>query len=230
MVRLYVLVEGQTEQTFADTVLRPHLAQFEVYLNSPILIENSRRRGTRGGATRYAPIRRHVLRVTGDKSPDACFTTMLDLYALPKGFPGAREAAKHKRRPLDRVRTLEEAFAQDIGDRRFVPYLQLHEFESLLFSDPSQFSVVYPHHGRQIEELQVIADAVESPELIDDGRETAPSKRIIRAFPDYTARKPVFGPQIAASIGIDALRGKCPHFNEWVQKLENLQPVPATKQ
>lgn len=32
MVRLYLFAEGQTEQTFADNLIKPHLAQYQVYL------------------------------------------------------------------------------------------------------------------------------------------------------------------------------------------------------
>ena len=34
MARLYLFAEGQTEQTFADTVLKPHLANFGVYMHN----------------------------------------------------------------------------------------------------------------------------------------------------------------------------------------------------
>ena len=57
MARLYLFAEGLTEQTFADTVLKPHLANFGVYMQKPTLIAHSRKKGRihRGGG-RTTPI------------------------------------------------------------------------------------------------------------------------------------------------------------------------------
>src|SRR5205085_12516159 len=51
MARLYLFAEGTTEQTFADTVLKPHLASLGVYLHRPVLIAHARKKGKvhRGG-------------------------------------------------------------------------------------------------------------------------------------------------------------------------------------
>jgi len=38
MARLYIFAEGQTEQTFAAQLLRPHLATYGVYVDKPILV------------------------------------------------------------------------------------------------------------------------------------------------------------------------------------------------
>ncbi|MFH1116514.1 MAG: DUF4276 family protein [Pseudomonadota bacterium] len=124
--------------------------------------------------------------------------------------------------PRERVEFLEQSFADDIGDSRFLPYIQLHEYEAYLFSDPSQFGCFYDHHEKQIGELKAIADRHANPELIDDGMHTAPSKRIIAHLPDYEDAKSAIGPQVAELIGLDVIRSKCPHFAAWLTLLEKL--------
>jgi hypothetical protein len=105
---------------------------------------------------------------------------------------------------------------------RFIPYIQLHEFEAYLFSQPSWFEYFYDHERQGIAALQAVADSFSSPEMIDDGPHTAHSKRITVALPDYADAKAVVGPQVAELIGLNVIRAKCPHFNEWLSVLEQL--------
>jgi hypothetical protein len=231
MRQLYLYVEGQTEQTFADTVLMPHLALFEVYLMGCILVEHSRAKGRthRGGVTRYEPFKRGLLSILKQHDrPDVTISTMVDLYSLPNTFPGWEEAKKLRGDPQSRVASLEQSLAADINSNRerFIPYIQLHEYEALLFADPEKMSLYYAEQPNAISELQRIADAHENPELINDGESTAPSKRIIAHLPDYEGAKVVVGPQVAEIIGLDTLRAKCPHFSEWVKALEQLGRSP----
>ncbi len=225
MARLYLFAEGQTEQTFADTLLVPHLANHGVYLHHPVLIAHARRKGEihRGGGRKYLPMKNDIVRfLSQEKGDDVFFTTMIDLYAISPEFPGLSEAEKLRHLPVKRVERLEQYFAADIDDRRFVPYIQLHEFEAYLFSDPSQFSFFYEQHDRQITALLATAGSQPTPELIDDGQDTAPSKRIMDQFPDYEDAKAVVGPQVAERIGLETIRARCPHFAGWLSRLEGL--------
>lgn len=225
MARLYLFAEGPTEQTFADTVLKPHLANRGVYLHPPVCIAHARKKGRvhRGGGRSYVPMKNDILRfLRQEQSSDVFFTTMIDLYGIHAGFPGltATDALHHL--PRQRVESLERAFGEDVGDSRFIPYIQLHEFEAYLFSDPTQFECFYRHKPKQIETLCRIAASKESPELIDDGQHSAPSKRIVEQFADYAGAKPVVGPKVAELIGLDRISEKCPHFAKWLQRLERL--------
>lgn len=225
MARLYLFAEGQTEQTFAGTLLEKHLANLGVYLQPPVLIAHGKKKGRphRGGGRKYVPMKNDILRfLKQEKGGDVFFTTMIDLYAIPAEFPGLSEAEKLRHLPDKRVEALEQAFARDVGDNRFVPYIQLHEYEAYLFSDPTWFKYFYDHHEKQIDALKAIADSHATPELIDDGPHSAPSKRIIAELPDYEDAKTVVGPQVAELIGLDVIRGKCPHFAAWLSRLENL--------
>jgi len=229
MIRLHMVVEGQTEETFVNRVLADHLGQFNV-VTDVHCVTTSRRRGriSRGGLVRYHYVKRDLeLWMKEDRNADAYFTTMLDVYALPEDFPGLPEARKLND-PYARVATLEQAFANNISHYRFIPYLQLHEFEALLFADPSQLNARFNEHEDKIRNLLSLRAQFASPEHIDDGQETAPSKRIIREIPDYAGAKVSAGPLIAQKIGLVTIRQHCRHFDEWLKKLEGLEPTIAS--
>jgi hypothetical protein len=228
MARLYLFAEGSTELTFADTVLKPHLAGLGVYLHPAVLIAHAKKRGKvhRGGGRKYLPMKNDILRfLAQEKAADVFFTTMIDLYGIHAEFPRLADAEKLRQSPVRRVEFLEQAFAYDVSDRRFVPYIQLHEYEAYLFSDPSRFAHFYGRHEREIAILKAIAEKYTSPELINDGQHSAPSKRIITQLPDYEGAKPAVGPQVAKLIGLDLIRAKCPHFHAWLSRLEELGPI-----
>ncbi|MEG3849371.1 DUF4276 family protein [Microcoleus sp. herbarium19] len=225
MVRLYLFAEGQTEQTFADILIKPHLALHEVFMNRPRLIAHARKKGQvhRGGGRNYAPMKNDILRsLKEDSNSDVFFTTMIDLYAIHPDFPGLAESELMRQDPIQRVEFLEERFAEDIGDRGFIPYIQLHEYEAYLFSDPTCFEYLDAGRTKEIEALQAIANQYQTPELINDGQQTAPSKRIIAQFPDYGKAKSIFGPLLAEQIGLHVIRNKCSHFDKWLSRLESL--------
>jgi hypothetical protein len=160
--------------------------------------------------------------LTQEKAADVFFTTMIDLYEIHPEFPGREEAERLRHLPSKRVEALEEAFARDIADRRFIPYIQLHEYEAYLFSDPTCFRYFYDHHEKALSALKAIADGYPTPELIDDGQYSAPSKRIIAELPDYEKVKSIVGPLVAELISLEVIRGKCPHFAAWLSRLEQL--------
>ncbi|MGB0560738.1 MAG: DUF4276 family protein [Spirulinaceae cyanobacterium] len=223
MVRLYLFAEGQTEQTFAKRVLCLHLALKNVFLQHTLLIAKARRKGQvhRGGGSRYQPMKNDIERfLKQEKGNDVFFTTMIDRYALHADFPGLKESEKLSADPYQQVRFLERKFLEDIDDQRFIPHLQLHEYEAYLFTAPEYFSWSYNDCEQQVESLRDIAARYDSPELIDDNIETAPSKRILKVFPQY--KKSVDGPQIAEAIGLAEIRNQCPHFNNWLSQLESL--------
>ncbi len=162
-----------------------------------------------------------------DARPDARFTTMFDLYGLYNGFPGWEEAEKQRHIPRERVLTLERAFAADVGDNRFIPHIQLYEFETILLCEPDHFALVYENAGDKIAALRAAVDTATSPELVNDGETTAPSKRIIAQFPQYRGQKTTVGAELASCLGIDKTRALCVHFDSWLKRLEALGSPPA---
>lgn len=225
--RLHFIVEGQTEETFVNRVLAPHLAAHSIWCKARCVM-TSRKRGVkhRGGLDRYERAKKDIiLWMMEDQNADAFFTTMFDLYALPTDFPGYADA-QHLPNPRNRVASLECAMQRDIGHPRFVPHFQLHEYEALLLADPQRLDWAFLEHEEAIGGLIDMASGFDSPELIDDGKETAPSKRIIGKIPEYEGMKVSAGPLVAEKIGLPMLRSRCAHFGEWLGKLERLEHRP----
>jgi hypothetical protein len=223
---LTAFCEGETERNFCDQVLRPHLFPEHDRAIYTIEIEHSRHHGkvTRGGVSaRYATMRRGILKeLRGHKGRDMIFTSLIDLYGLPKDFPGKKRRRRNPRDPIAYIAALETAFGDDIGDPRFVPHLQLHEYETILFAEPESFRISFDNCDRAIEELKKIAASFPTVEHIDDGPLTSPSKRIIDLIPAYRGRKTLAGPDIAEYTGLPVIRSKCPHFDAWLTRLESL--------
>ena len=142
-------------------------------------------------------------------------TSLVDFY----GFRGKGTATVGK---LER--RIQDAINVRIGDSWdhpwVFPYVQLHEFEGLLFTDVEAFAVVLNAPTVLVERLRAIRSSFVTPEDINDNYETAPSRRIKSLLPRY--QKVVHGPSLAADIGLDAIRGQCPRFDGWLSRLEAL--------
>jgi hypothetical protein len=222
---LYVFCEGRTEQGFCTQVLAPHLASFGFLHVPPVKVAFSRKKRVtqRGGIRSYGPLRDDIINtIKSRKAKDVFFTTMIDLYGLPRRFPGKATSTRNPTNPTPYVQALEAAFAKDIGSPRFVPYLQLHEYETLLFADPAAFEIAFDDCKSAVATLKGIRSSFSCIEHINDGKSTAPSKRIIGVLPAYDGVKATAGPDIAEMIGLPMLRQQCPHFDTWIGKLEKL--------
>jgi len=223
-IRLNFIVEGQTEETFVNKQLVPHLAQKSIWA-SVRCVQTSRKRNIkyRGGLGRYAQARGDISKWMRQESGcDVRFTTMFDLFRLPVDFPGYGGAASAPDPdPSRRATALENAMLEDIGDNRLVPYIQVHEFEALVLADPQELSKDYPESESGVRRLVEMAARFPSPELINGDPETAPSKRIKREIPTYV--KKTSGLNVTKRIDLPKLRAKCPHFGTWLDKLESLE-------
>ncbi len=221
-IRLNFIVEGQTEEAFVKQILSPHLAGFGVWVKARCVL-TSRRRNIkhRGGIESYGQARKDINAwIKEDRNSDVRFTTMFDVYGLPTNFPGYTDA-KQTSDPYGRVKVLEDALGEDISDRRFIPHFQLHEFEALLLSDPQKLDLQFDDSAG-IRRLVDMVASFDSPELVNDGNNTAPSKRIIGEIPAYERMKASAAPIVAEKIGLPTLRLKCTHFGEWLCRLETL--------
>lgn len=222
-IRLNFIVEGQTEEAFVNTILAPHLADRSIWASARcVMTKRNARAKHRGGIPNYDKARNDIQSwLREDVNSDARFTSMFDLYRIPNDFPDYEDAMRLSD-PYDRVRRLADALSADISDYRFIPYIQLHEFEALLLSDPGKFAVHFLDDESGIDRLTELVSPYDSPELIDQGDETAPSKRIINEIPRYARQKASAGPIVARAIGLPTMRQKCPNFSEWLDKLEHL--------
>lgn len=222
MTRLLIHVEGETEETFVNEILAPHLYRLGYEKVGARLVGNSRHRHKRGGIRSWGSARNDIVKHLREDT--GCLTTtMVDYYALPDSWPGRSNA----RTVLyeNKANTVETAIHQDISEKmggdfninRFIPFVMMHEFEGLLFSDCTSFSrgIERPDLA---EAFQVIRDQFDSPEEINDSPNTAPSKRIASIVNNY--QKPLHGAFGILEIGLEAIRAECPHFNNWLNKLE----------
>jgi hypothetical protein len=220
VTRVVVIVEGQTEESFVNDVLAEAMWPAEVYL-TPILLGVP---GHKGGRTSYARVKKDVLlHLKQDKA--AYCSTMLDFYGLGPGFPGTPVPIGLT--SIAKAARVEQAMKADVcelvpdlrPDVRFLPYVQMHEYEGLLFSDPRLFAEAI-NQRHLAEAFQEVRAGFPTPEDIDDDPITAPSKRILRAFGSY--RKVLDGTIAARRVGIEAMRRECPHFRDWLARLQAL--------
>lgn len=219
MKRILLLVEGQTEETFARDVLAPHLAGHEIDLRYTIATTKRVKDGPnfKGGITSYTRVRNDINRLLRDTNV-AAVTTMIDFYGLPGEFPGRANLPPGD--CYERVAHVEDEFGKDIGHHKFIPHLMLHEFEALMFVRPDVIAAAFPEVKSEAK-LRAIRATFNSPEEINDDPNKAPSKRLKQIFGgEY--QKTLHGPRVTITIGIEQIRRECAHFNAWLEKLETL--------
>ncbi|MFH1718813.1 MAG: DUF4276 family protein [Planctomycetota bacterium] len=220
MNRICVLVEGDTEASFVDSILRPEFerARKTIFLY-PVLFRKQ------GGSFGYAKCQKVILNaLKQDRS--TYITTMVDFYGMPTDWPG-RDQANHCQSYIEKANVVEGSILEDItgslgssfNPRRLMPYVQMHEFEALLFSSPVKLA-----EGLGDKKLSsaflTIRNEFSTPEEIDDHYDTCPSRRIEWVFQGF--KKTINGIMAARRIGLEKMRQECPHFNEWVTKLEDI--------
>ena len=225
MKEVIVVCEGQTEEVFVNEVLAPALVDGNVFLY-PRLIATSRH--SKGGPLKGQRVLRFVRNVLRQR-PDTYVTTFFDLYGLPSDFPGQAETATETN-PVDQAITVERGFHSAVVDAvgcrpdRFLPHIQPHEFEALLFSDLGRFAEVEPAWQRYVGRLEAARRSARGPEHINDGAETHPSARLRNLLrPRYN--KVRHGRAISARIGVARMRAECAQFDDWVARVEALPPL-----
>ena len=226
MPSLVVHVEGPTEETFVNEVLKPHLLKYGYRKIWPRIVGNARLNRRSGGIKGWPAVRSDIIRHLSE-NPRFRATTMVDYYALPKSkqkaWPGRAEAAQlafgnralHVEKSL--IKDLEAHVDKTLDIRRFRPFVTMHEFEGLLFSDCAAFSKGIGRPDLQ-QALQAIRDQFRTPEEINDSPATAPSKRVEGLVAGY--EKPVLGTLAVLQIGLKTIRAECPHFRKWLEDLE----------
>jgi len=215
MTRVLVICEGPTEVEFVRRCLAPHFVGLLIWLEASVLQAKSGQH--RGGRV---TVERIINQIEFTSSRFDFVTTLVDLYGFQDR--GGRDADTLCRAILadERVMPL-----LDGARPKVIPYVQVHEFEALLFSDVTAFEVVPDalKSDQILASLRAIADGYDTPEHINDGPLTAPSKRILSTLPKGTYGKVEHGALIAQRIGIPRMRAACLGFDRWVRQLEGLE-------
>ena len=211
MKRLFIVVEGQTEEAFIKELVSPYFMQNEIYDIRPVLIQTSK--GHKGGFVNYEHLKNDLFRLLKSQGQDVVVTTFVDFFRCPK-LPNQNDIDKLSSN-IQKVEAMEKSIYDDINDRRFIPYIQLHEFEALLFSSSNGFEMYF--EDQIAKEIQGIIDSFDNPEDINSSPETAPSKRLIRIIPYYD--KVIYGNIVALEIGLPTILSKCPRFRRWINSL-----------
>ena len=220
MIRVHIICEGQTEEMFVNELMRSPFAAKGIDLR-PSLVGKP---GHKGGNFKFERLLGDVRsRLSGD-TQSYC-TTFFDFYGLPEDFPGKRvlpaNASIHDKASAVNS-ALDEKLKDHLGEepaRRFIPFIQMYEFEALLFSNAKAFAAGIDKPNLE-DSFQAISDSFDSPEHINDSPQTAPSKRVLQLVTGY--EKPLMGSLAAIEIGLNTIRQECRLFNEWVTQLEGL--------
>jgi hypothetical protein len=227
MKNLRIIVEGSSEETFVNDVLVKHFAALNIFVSARKIKtgwDRVNNKPAKGGLLKYIKFRNDVLRwIESDRErANTFYTSFIDLYAFPKDSESPyTQQIQNIIDPYQKITALEAAIGQDINHPTFIPYVQLHEFEALLLVEPDRLLTMYPDGQTGITRLKRDIGQT-NPEEINESPQSAPSKRIIQYLPNYEGQKAQVGPLVAEDIGLNLLRQKCPHFNEWITKLENI--------
>ncbi|MDD2426084.1 MAG: DUF4276 family protein [Bacteroidales bacterium] len=213
MKRIYIVVEGQTEQEFVNSLLTPYLGNFGIHSITPILIRTSK--SGRGGFVNYQHLENTINGLLKTStSTGFIVTSFVDFFRIPHNMP-KYAASMAEPTKTKQVKSLEKALNNAINDGRFIPYIQLHEFEALLFSNNNGFEYYFKKEHSIA--TRSIVDSFVNPEEINSSPQGAPSKRILNINKDYD--KVTEGNLIALVVGISSILNKCPRFKAWLENL-----------
>lgn len=216
MKRLIIVCEGPTEHEFCMTVLAPELLKSGIYVDAPLVKRSN------GGIVPWSSIKRQIEMHLYEK--DAYVSLLVDYYGIKDSynFPGWEDSKGIF--PLSsRLRFLCDSMKNDILPElssRFIPYMQVHEFESLLFSDINVFKNNFDNKAMDFSILEEAIREFDNPEEINSRPTLAPSKRLVYAIPGY--QKVNDGAFIADEIGLQKILDKCPLFCQWFLTLRSI--------
>jgi hypothetical protein len=224
MHRVLTVVEGFTERAIVEQTFAPYLGARGLSLHAKVIGKP----GHKGGVRNFEAVRKEILALLKQER-SSHVSTFFDYYGLPDNWPGVQQTKGKKAREIAAIVEIAMRGAveskMDASDdpSRFVPYVQMHEVEALLFSDTDVMASVFERHDLQASLGRILQECGECEE-INDHEATAPSRRIEKLFPAYRKGSGIraHAPIILKRIGVDRLRQACPHFNEWIATLEGI--------
>lgn len=224
MNRVVIIVEGQTERAVIEQVVAPYVGQRGVALHARV----RGKPGHKGGVRNFDSVRKEIIAMMNQER-NSYVSTFFDYYGLPPSWPGLGDS--RGKTTCEKAKLVEAAMKENVrlvlkeSDNvgRFLPYVQMHELEALLFSNPRIIAEAFESPGLA-SELEAIVRKCGGCEEINDNIQTTPSRRISKLYTAYCKGSSLnaHAPIIAKQIGMETMRQACPHFNDWLVKLEKL--------
>lgn len=212
MKTVIVICEGETEEEFCKTLLSVYLQKYcKIRIEVRLL----------GGNCNWQRIKDMAEKALKQQK-NALVTTFFDYYGVKtKKFPNWIETEGiNKANVRERIEILENGMLEEIDSNlryRFIPYIQLHEFEALLFNNIEVFDNNFKRSEFNRANLLDVLNEFPDPELINQKIETSPSHRLIEIIPSYN--KILYGNMLVEIIGIEQIKQKNKHFNDWIEQL-----------
>jgi Domain of unknown function (DUF4276) len=215
--KIAVLVEGETEWQFVQDVLQPHLnadSDLKGYWLTPIIVGTSKGREGRKfrGGGKWKHYDKDLRNLLGQGHWHRV-GLLLDYYAYPSGAPGAEQVGEGRARHDALIRALTARYP----DRRFVPGVALHEFETWVIAAGVGRPTVLEERPLAEAFQAIAAKFGDDVELINDSPATAPSKRVARAWPGY--QKAIDGVAAIQDAGLEHVVAQCPSLKDWLDRL-----------
>jgi hypothetical protein len=217
-ITVIAIVEGKTEEIFINSLLKPYLDQKMVFITATQVTKP----GQKGGDVCFERVKKDLENHLKQRV-DTYVTTLVDFYGV-REWPGIDlvPANASPARIAEIVNdatytTVVKLFAKQEADRRFIPYMAIHEFEALLFSDSASLATELDIAE---EKVTTVLNECGEPEAINNSPVTAPSKRLDGWSRNGKFPKTTTGIAVARSIGIQKMREQCPLFDAWLQRFE----------
>ena len=217
MKRLVIIVEGETEESFVNNILCPYFCSKGLYNT----IQCFKTKHSPGGISKYSYIKKDILNTIYEK--DVVVSMMIDFYRLPLDFPGFSDL-KATQTHQEQANLLEARIKKDLEDSQkqlfenFIPYIQLHEFETLVFASINGIDSLFERSEIDYKGLMNVIQQYPNPEDINNHPDTAPSVRLKKLIPGYN--KVLHGIDIINTVGMNELLEKCPRLKVWVESME----------
>ncbi|MBF1593842.1 DUF4276 family protein [Prevotella melaninogenica] len=216
MKRLVIIAEGETEESFVNNILCPFFCSKGIY-NS---IQCFKTKHSHGGMSKYSYIKKDILNIIYEK--DVVVSMMIDFYRLPSDFPGFNDL-KVTQTHQEQANLLETRIKKDLENSQnqlfdnFIPYIQLHEFEALVFASISGIDSLFERSEMDYNGLMNVIQQYPNPEDINNHPDTAPSVRLKKLISGYN--KVLHGIDIINTVGMAELLEKCPRFKTWIESM-----------
>ncbi len=219
IIEIMAIVEGSTERNFIKELLQPYLSKKNIFI-TPIMASKA---GQKGGDIKFTRIKKDI-EIHLKQRSDIYITLMIDFYGIAEWKN--LDEARQRNSPSDKANIINKAIQEEIekllpaynSKKRFIPYVSIHEFEALLFSNSD---LLAKGLNIDINNIEKILSECGEPEMINNSENTAPSKRL-DLLTNNKFKKTITGIEIAKSIGIEKMKEKCPLFKNWLCSIEGL--------